>query len=133
MAKDSGVRLDVLKVDGGASETQWSSEAQFQLQAGDPEAALDAAKTGTEPISIPTTAEDEYRVSPKALEEAINENTRLLILCSPSNPTGSVYPPAQLVSAFSLAGLEAEQRELAVRTALGAGSGHLARGLIAES
>lgn len=51
---------------------------------------------GAEPVSVSTTAEDEYRVSPKALEEAINENTRLLILCSPSNPTGSVYPRGEL-------------------------------------
>ena len=51
---------------------------------------------GAEPVALPTTAEDEYRVSAKTLEEAINENTRMLILCSPSNPTGSVYPRGEL-------------------------------------
>jgi aspartate/methionine/tyrosine aminotransferase len=51
---------------------------------------------GAKPVAIPTTAEDEYRILPAALEAAINENTRLLVLCSPSNPTGSVYPPAEL-------------------------------------
>lgn len=51
---------------------------------------------GAEPVALTTTAEDEYRLSPRALEEAINQNTRLLILCSPSNPTGSVYPRGEL-------------------------------------
>lgn len=51
---------------------------------------------GAEPVSIATTAEDDYRVSPTALGEAITERTRMLILCSPSNPTGSVYPPGEL-------------------------------------
>ncbi len=51
---------------------------------------------GGEPIGMPTTAEQEYRVSATALAEAITEKTRLLILCSPSNPTGSVYPREEL-------------------------------------
>ncbi len=51
---------------------------------------------GAQPVALPTTADDEYRVSPSGLEETINGNTRLLILCSPSNPTGSVYPPGEL-------------------------------------
>ena len=51
---------------------------------------------GATPIPIATTIEDEYRLTPEALEAAINENTRLLVLCSPSNPTGSVYPREEL-------------------------------------
>src|SRR5690606_25304655 len=51
---------------------------------------------GAEPVSLPTTSEDEYRVRPEALEAAITDRTRMLILCSPSNPTGSVYPRAEL-------------------------------------
>ena len=51
---------------------------------------------GAEPVALATTAEDEYRVSARTLEEAINENTRMIILCSPSNPTGSVYPRGEL-------------------------------------
>jgi aspartate/methionine/tyrosine aminotransferase len=51
---------------------------------------------GAEPVGLSTTAEDEYRLNPEALEEAVNENTRMIILCSPSNPTGSVYPRAEL-------------------------------------
>jgi aspartate/methionine/tyrosine aminotransferase len=51
---------------------------------------------GAEPVVIPTTAEDEYRVTPAALEEAITDRTRMFIMCSPSNPTGSVYPRGEL-------------------------------------
>lgn len=51
---------------------------------------------GGTPVALPTTAADEYRVSPADLEQAITDDTRLLILCSPSNPTGSVYPPDEL-------------------------------------
>ena len=46
---------------------------------------------GAEPVSIPTSVESKYRLSPDALERAITEKTRMLILCSPANPTGSAY------------------------------------------
>ncbi len=51
---------------------------------------------GAEPVIVPTSVEDDYRLTPEALEAAITGRTRLLILCSPSNPTGSVYTPAEL-------------------------------------
>lgn len=51
---------------------------------------------GGTPVSVATRVEDEYRLTPEALEAAITERTRLLILCSPSNPTGSVYPREEL-------------------------------------
>jgi aspartate aminotransferase len=48
------------------------------------------------PHAITTTHESEYLLSPEQLEAAITEKTRMLILCSPSNPTGGVYTPAML-------------------------------------
>ena len=45
---------------------------------------------------LPTTLDSGFRLSAEALAEAINERTRLLILNSPSNPTGSVYRRADL-------------------------------------
>ncbi len=51
---------------------------------------------GAEPVVVPTTVDTEYRLSAEALEAALTERTRLLIHCSPSNPTGSVYPRAEL-------------------------------------
>jgi aspartate/methionine/tyrosine aminotransferase len=51
---------------------------------------------GGTPVVLPTSVETEYRMTPAALEAALTENTRLLILNSPSNPTGSVYTRAEL-------------------------------------
>lgn len=48
------------------------------------------------PHAITTTHESGYLLSPEQLEAAITEKTRMLILCSPSNPTGGVYTPAML-------------------------------------
>jgi aspartate aminotransferase/aspartate/glutamate/aspartate-prephenate aminotransferase len=53
---------------------------------------------GAEPVVVPTGVEDQYRLSSQALEEAITDRTRVVILCSPSNPTGSVYPPDELAA-----------------------------------
>ncbi|XP_042378238.1 bifunctional aspartate aminotransferase and glutamate/aspartate-prephenate aminotransferase-like [Zingiber officinale] len=44
------------------------------------------------PVIVPTNISDNFLLSPDLLASRINENSRLLILCSPSNPTGSVYP-----------------------------------------
>ena len=51
---------------------------------------------GASPRPLPTSADDEYRLSASDLEAAIGPATRLLILCSPSNPTGSAYPREEL-------------------------------------
>ena len=50
-----------------------------------------ARLAGAEPVAIPTSVETNYRLDAEALEAAITDRTRILILCSPSNPTGSVY------------------------------------------
>ena len=51
---------------------------------------------GAEPSVVKTSVEDEYKLSPEQLEAAITDRTRMLILCSPSNPTGAVYTPEEL-------------------------------------
>lgn len=48
------------------------------------------------PVTIPTTIEQDFKVTPEQLEQAITPRTRAIILCSPSNPTGSVYSAAEL-------------------------------------
>lgn len=48
------------------------------------------------PVVIPTTIEQDFKVTPEQLEQAITPRTRAIILCSPSNPTGSVYSAAEL-------------------------------------
>ena len=51
---------------------------------------------GATPVAMKTTVDDNYRISAEQLDAAITEQTRLLILCSPSNPTGSVYLKEEL-------------------------------------
>lgn len=45
--------------------------------------------------NIPTSFENEYKLTSAQLEAAITPRTKLLILCSPNNPTGSVYTRAE--------------------------------------
>jgi aspartate aminotransferase len=51
-----------------------------------------------EPVIIPTTLEQGFRINPEQLEAAMTPKTRLLILNSPSNPTGAVYARADWVA-----------------------------------
>lgn len=44
------------------------------------------------PVILPTSLSSNFLLDPKLLESKLSEKSRLLILCSPSNPTGSVYP-----------------------------------------
>ncbi|KZV44496.1 bifunctional aspartate aminotransferase and glutamate/aspartate-prephenate aminotransferase [Dorcoceras hygrometricum] len=44
------------------------------------------------PVILPTSLSANFLLDPKLLEAKLSEKSRLLILCSPSNPTGSVYP-----------------------------------------
>lgn len=48
------------------------------------------------PVFIPSSIEQEFKITPEQLEAAITEKTRAIILCSPSNPTGSVYTKEEL-------------------------------------
>lgn len=47
--------------------------------------------SGAKAVIIHCAAENNYELDPAALEEAVTERTKLLILNSPSNPTGAVY------------------------------------------
>jgi aspartate aminotransferase len=51
---------------------------------------------GAIPIIVETDSEQDFKINPRALREAITEHTRLVILNSPSNPTGSVYTRDEL-------------------------------------
>ena len=50
-----------------------------------------AKLAGARPVILDTTDETEFKVTPEQLRDAITPNTKLFILNSPSNPTGSVY------------------------------------------
>ena len=62
----------------------WVSYPQMVLLAG-----------GT-PVYVEATFEQNFKMTPEQLEAAITPKTRLLILCSPSNPTGSVCNKEEL-------------------------------------
>lgn len=48
------------------------------------------------PVYIDAPIEQDFKITPEQLEQAITPKTRALILCSPSNPTGSVYSKQEL-------------------------------------
>ncbi len=48
------------------------------------------------PVAVLAGAEQHFRITPEQLDEAITPNTRLLVLNSPSNPTGSAYGRREL-------------------------------------
>jgi aspartate aminotransferase len=48
------------------------------------------------PVIVQTTDKTEFKITPEQLRAAITPQTRLFILNSPSNPTGSVYTPEEI-------------------------------------
>ena len=48
------------------------------------------------PVFVEATIEQDFKITPEQLEAAITPKTKALILCSPSNPTGSVYSKKEL-------------------------------------
>ena len=49
-------------------------------------------------VTIPTGIDSDFKVTPERLEAAITARTRMILLCSPSNPTGSVYSRDELAA-----------------------------------
>jgi aspartate aminotransferase len=47
---------------------------------------------GATPVIVPTDEKDGWLMTGQALADAITPRTRAIILCTPSNPTGSAYP-----------------------------------------
>ncbi|MCK9447845.1 MAG: pyridoxal phosphate-dependent aminotransferase [Bacteroidales bacterium] len=51
---------------------------------------------GGTPVIIPSTVENDFKISPQQLESAITPHTKAFIFSSPCNPSGSVYSAAEL-------------------------------------
>jgi aspartate aminotransferase len=51
---------------------------------------------GGKPIIVQTTPESDYKITPAQLRAAITDKTKLFVLNSPSNPTGTVYTPEEI-------------------------------------
>ncbi|HEV7209467.1 MAG TPA: pyridoxal phosphate-dependent aminotransferase [Mycobacteriales bacterium] len=105
-ARDSGLHLGAnqVLVTNGGKQAVYQAFASL-LDPGD-EVLLPAPYWTTYPeaiglaggVSVPilTTPEQGYRVSLEQLDAARTARTRVLLFCSPSNPTGAVYPPEEV-------------------------------------
>jgi aspartate aminotransferase len=52
--------------------------------------------TGAKPVIVETAESNNFKLTPELLRSAITPKTTVLLLCSPSNPTGSMYSPEDL-------------------------------------
>jgi aspartate aminotransferase len=52
--------------------------------------------TGARPVIVETQEQGDFKLTPAQLRAAITPRTTILLLCSPSNPTGSMYSPEEL-------------------------------------
>lgn len=48
------------------------------------------------PVIVPSGIDQNFKITPEQLEQAITKNTKLFVLNSPSNPTGAVYNSQEL-------------------------------------
>jgi len=104
--RDSGyaVTADQVLVTNGGKQAVYNTFATL-LDPGD-EALLPApywttypeaiALAGGTPVVVETTEATGYLATVEQLEAARTPRTKLLLFCSPSNPTGAVYPPEQV-------------------------------------
>lgn len=53
---------------------------------------------GGVPVIVEAGFEQNFKMTPQQLEAAITPKTRMIILCSPSNPTGSVYAQEEMAA-----------------------------------
>jgi len=51
---------------------------------------------GAEPVIVQTTQENDWKMTPRQFEEAMSPRTKMVIINSPGNPTGSVYTKEEL-------------------------------------
>lgn len=54
--------------------------------------------SGAETVILPTRQENNFKLTPGELEQAITPRTKVLLLNSPSNPTGAVYSREELAA-----------------------------------
>jgi len=53
---------------------------------------------GGDPVIVRTSFENDYKITPQQLDDAITDRTKAFILCSPSNPTGACYTGEELAA-----------------------------------
>lgn len=58
---------------------------------------------GAVPVRVPLTEENQFRMNPNEVEKRITEKTRLIIINSPHNPTGSVMTAEEIKQIYDIA------------------------------
>jgi aspartate aminotransferase len=58
---------------------------------------------GAKPVKIPLYEKNEFRLSPDDVEDAITDKTRMIIINSPQNPTGSVMTEEEIRRIYEIA------------------------------
>lgn len=58
---------------------------------------------GMKPVGIPLKEENEFRMDPEDIRKAITDKTRLIIINSPNNPTGSMMTKEEVIEVFKIA------------------------------
>ena len=58
---------------------------------------------GCKPVKVPLKEENEFRMSPKDVEKAITDKTRMIIINSPHNPSGAVMSEEELAEIYEIA------------------------------
>lgn len=108
LKRDNGLdyELDQILVSNGAKHSIFNT-MQSVLNDGDevivpapywvsyPDMAL---LTGAKPVILETGPEQQFKLTPEQLEGAITDKTRMLMLNSPSNPTGMAYTKAEFAA-----------------------------------
>lgn len=59
--------------------------------------------TGAKAVGIPLSYDDNYKITEEKILSCVTANTKLLLLCSPNNPTGRVYTAEELQSIVKVA------------------------------
>jgi aspartate aminotransferase len=59
--------------------------------------------TGATPVIVATEEANDFKLTPKQLQAAVTPRTKILLLCSPSNPTGTMYSPEELAALADVA------------------------------
>ncbi len=59
--------------------------------------------TGATPVIVPTSAKNSYKITAEEFENAMTPRTKMIILNSPGNPTGSVYTREELEKLIEIA------------------------------
>ena len=58
---------------------------------------------GGRPVNVPTKASENFQVRAEDVAKAITPRTKMILVCSPSNPTGAIYDEATLRALAKLA------------------------------